>query len=75
MLFLSLVPLILGSLNTGAHPREGCRAAGHPKPQNRFFKNTDFVDIIMSNVLRDVPFSRNQPLKSVDDWYIRILKN
>jgi hypothetical protein len=29
----------------------------------------------MSNVLRDFPFSQNQPLKSADDWYIRILKN
>jgi hypothetical protein len=26
-------------------------------------------------VLRDLPFSRNQPLKSADDQYIIILKN
>jgi hypothetical protein len=43
--------------------------------QNRNFKNTDFVDIMISKVLRDLPFSRNQPLKSADDQYIRILKN
>jgi hypothetical protein len=28
-----------------------------------------------SNVLRDLPFIRDQPLKLADDWYIRILKN
>jgi hypothetical protein len=37
-------------------------------------KNTDFLDMIVSNVLLDLPFSRNQPMKSADDWYIRILK-
>jgi hypothetical protein len=31
--------------------------------------------MIISNVLRDLPFSQNQPLKSADDQYIRILKN
>jgi hypothetical protein len=50
----------------------GCRAAAPPKPK---FKNTDFVDIMISKVLRDFPFRRNQPLKSADDQYIRILKN
>jgi hypothetical protein len=29
----------------------------------------------MSKVLRDFPFSHNQPLKSADDQYIKILKN
>jgi hypothetical protein len=33
------------------------------------------MDVMISNVLRDFPFSQNQPLKSADDWYIRILKN
>jgi hypothetical protein len=32
--------------------------------QNRNLKNTDFVDIMISKVLHDCPFSRNQPLKS-----------
>jgi hypothetical protein len=36
-----------------------------PKPEIK--KNTDIVDIIISKVLRDFPFSRNQPLKSADD--------
>jgi hypothetical protein len=31
------------------------------------FKNTDFVDIMISDVLRDLGFSLNQPLKSADD--------
>jgi hypothetical protein len=25
-------------------------------------------------VLRDLPFSQNQPLKSADDWYVGIKK-
>jgi hypothetical protein len=53
----------------------GFRAATRPDPQTRNSKNTDFVDIMISKVLRDFPFSRNQPLKSADDQYIRILKN
>jgi hypothetical protein len=30
---------------------------------------------MISNVLHDLPFSQNEPLKSADDYYIRILKN
>jgi len=30
---------------------------------NRNLKTTDFVDMMILNVLRDTPFSRNQPLK------------
>jgi hypothetical protein len=44
-------------------------------PQNCNLKNTDFVGIMISRVLRDCPFSKNQPLKSADDQYVRILKN
>jgi hypothetical protein len=43
----------------------GCQA-GAPPPPNRNLKNTDFVDMT-SKVLRDLPFRRNQPLKSADD--------
>ena len=54
----------------------GCRAAASTHtPQNWNLKNTDFVDIKISKVLHDLPFSQNQPLKSADDLYIRILKN
>jgi hypothetical protein len=45
-------------------------------PQNRNLKKRRFCgyyDIIM--ILRNFPFSRNQPLQSADDQYIRILKN
>jgi hypothetical protein len=51
--------------------------SGPPPPTNtpnRNLKNTDFVDVKISKVLRDLPFGRNQPLKSADDRYIRILK-
>jgi hypothetical protein len=51
----------------------GCSAPQTPEDQN--LKNTDFVDFMISKILRDFPISRNQPLKSADDQYIRILKN
>jgi hypothetical protein len=61
------------------HPQGGRGGAGLqpvPNPQKlKLKKKTDFVDIMISEVLRDLPFCRNQPLKSADDWYIRILKN
>jgi hypothetical protein len=52
----------------------GGRAAPPQTLQNRNLK-TNFIDMVISKVLRDIPFSRNQPLKSADDQYIRILKN
>jgi hypothetical protein len=45
----------------------GCWAAPpqtHPKLK---FEITDFVDSMMSEVLHDLPFGRNEPLKSADD--------
>jgi len=39
---------------------------GPAAPQIELYKNTDFVDLIL-NILRDLPFSRNQLLKSDDD--------
>jgi hypothetical protein len=63
-------------IQPGAHTRGG--AAGlqpPPIPHNRNLKNTYFADIMISEVLRDFPFSRHQPLKSADDRYIRVLKN
>jgi hypothetical protein len=57
-----------------AHRRGGCRAAAPTKSPKPEFKKKDFVDIMISKVLRDFPFSRNQPLKSAGDQYIRILK-
>jgi len=29
---------------------------------------------VISSVLHDLPFSQNQPLKSADDYHIKILK-
>jgi hypothetical protein len=42
-----------------------------PKIENKK-KN---LQILCYQFLRDFPFNRNQPLKSADDWYLRILKN
>jgi hypothetical protein len=44
-------------------------------PQNQNFKNVVFVYLTISKGLCDFLFSRNLPLKSADDLYIRILKN
>jgi hypothetical protein len=63
---------------TRCSPKGGLPGCSPPPPrnrQNRNLENTDFTDIIISGLLRDFPFSRNQPLKSVDDQYIGILKN
>jgi hypothetical protein len=43
-------------------------------PPNLNFENTKFVDMIITNILRDLPFSRSYPLKSADDQYIRNVK-
>jgi hypothetical protein len=45
----------------------GCRASAPPKPLKTEIKKKDFVAIMISEFLRDFPFSRNQPLKSADD--------
>jgi hypothetical protein len=62
-------------LQQGRTQGRGVAAPPNPPPQNRNLKNTDFADIMISKDLRDFPFSRNRPLKSADDYYIRILKN
>jgi hypothetical protein len=51
-----------------AHPKG--RAAGLQPPQTsktEKHKNTDFVDIMISEVLRALPLSQNQALESADD--------
>jgi len=52
----------------------GGRATNTPPP-NRNLKITDFVNVTMSNVKYDLSFSRNQPLKSADDSYIKTKTN
>jgi hypothetical protein len=37
------------------------------RPKTEILTNTDFVDTMISKVLRDLPCNRNQPLKSADD--------
>jgi hypothetical protein len=49
-----------GMHDTGAHPRG---ASGLQPPPYQHLKNTYFVNMMIQNVLRDLPFSRNQPLK------------
>jgi hypothetical protein len=54
--------------NQGRTQGEGGCLAPTPNqtPQHRNLKNTDFVDKIILNILRDLPFRRNQPLESAD---------
>jgi len=52
----------LGGRGTG-----GSQAATSPPPPKAEFKNTDFVDTMISKVLRDLRFNLNHPLKSADD--------
>jgi hypothetical protein len=55
-------------------PKRGLPACRPPQPQWKL-KKTDFVDTMISDVLLDLPFSRNQPKKSADDWHSGILRN
>jgi hypothetical protein len=53
-------------LTAGEHPSGRGWGAETP-PKTEIKKNTDFVHITISKFLFDLPFSRNQPLKSTDD--------
>jgi hypothetical protein len=59
---------------TRGAPKGAAGLQPSPNPPKPKFKTTDFVDMTISNVLRDSPFSGNQPLKSADHCYIRILQ-
>jgi hypothetical protein len=54
---------------TREHPRGGGGVPGCSAPltPNQILNNTDSVDIMISKVLCDFPFSQNQPLKSADN--------
>jgi hypothetical protein len=52
----------------------GCSLPSPPPPPNPNLKNTDYVEAKISSVLRDLPISRDQPLKSADDQYTGSLK-
>jgi hypothetical protein len=64
------VASVLLLLGRGA-PKKGATDLQPPPqpetPKNLNLKNTNFVDIVISNVLIDFPFSGNQPLKSAGD--------
>jgi hypothetical protein len=60
----TLNPTIRGRTLGGAAGLQPPQTPQKPKFKK---KNTDFVDIMISKALRDLPFSRNQPLKSADD--------
>jgi hypothetical protein len=53
-----------------AHPRGLLPSCSPPKPPKLKCKRHRFVNIMISKVLRDFPFSRNQPLKLADGQYI-----
>jgi hypothetical protein len=59
----------------GRPQRGGLQPGTQPPSQSKFKRNTNFVNTVISVVLRDFPSSRNQPLKWADDYYIGILKN
>jgi hypothetical protein len=69
------VQLKLISLFQGRNQRGLPGCSPPPNHLKLKIKKTDFVDIILSKVLRDFHFSRNQPLKLADENCIRILKN
>lgn len=48
----------------GAYPKGGCRVAAQ---QIEILKITDCVDAMISNGLRYIAFTQNQPLKLSDD--------
>jgi hypothetical protein len=50
----------------GMHPPK------HPKVKLK--KKTEFCRYYDIRILRDLPFSRNHPMKSADDYYVGILK-
>jgi len=55
-------------------PESGGGGVGAYVPQNQNLK-IKIVDTVILNVALDLSFSRNQPVKSAGDWYIRILRN
>jgi hypothetical protein len=77
-MFINVLGLLnaldLSFFEVDAQPNGGRRTATlpPPHPKSKFKK---IVDMMISNVLRDLPFSRNQHLKSADDYFIGILKN
>jgi hypothetical protein len=57
---------VLWNMRTPTKGEGGLAACSSP-PQIKIYKRV-FVDRMISKVLRDLPFSRNQPLELADDW-------
>jgi hypothetical protein len=54
----------------------GTPKCGRGQPiSNRNLKKQFFLGKMVSTILRNLPFNRNQPLKTADDRYTRILKD
>jgi hypothetical protein len=58
----------------GRTAKGGGLKPGSPKPK-KIKKKKIFVNTLMTNIFRDLPFSQNRTLKSADDKYIGILTN
>lgn len=63
---------VSSSRHTALPKGRGTCGAAAPPPKRKY-KNTDFVVKMVSNVLRDIGFSLNEPPKSIDDYYTGIL--
>jgi hypothetical protein len=65
--------------NTNIHRRtpkgQGVGGGAALSSKSKFKKTQFLLDTMISDVLLDLPFSRNQPLKSAEDQYLGILKN
>ena len=70
-----LVSSINGEVQQVRIQRAGEGGLQPPTQIEELIKKTDFVDTMISIVLRDLPFSQSQPLKTADDYYIAIAKN
>jgi hypothetical protein len=54
------------SVQPGAYPKRG-GTARQPIPKIEIKKKRVFVDAVISKILRDLPFSPNQPLNPADE--------
>jgi len=68
---MELLQILMGILPAVVHPKGGwggaARLQASPLLQIKILKNTDFIHMIISNILHDAPFSQTQPLKIVYD--------
>jgi hypothetical protein len=64
-MMLTEVPFVDSGQGRTRRGEGACQAAA--LPQKPKFKKQDFVDIMVSKVLRDLPFRQNWPLESADN--------